>query len=202
MKNHPVLRQLLELRFAMEKLRPVDAKLKPQIERLLHLASMTNSQEKTLAMKKYSVRPNLAAMLEDDSEEAPSDMEQEEDEALDEEEDEDDDSERDTEQQAVYRPPKLTSTMYVENEKAAQKTEDKMEKQRRKLRNSAILESLREEFSNAPEVSDRCCVSARFIVWCRMWLLRGCWARPPSKSVWRRTLKNDANLRKIGLFDW
>ena len=35
MKDHPVMRQLLELRYAMEKMRPLDAKLQYQIDRLL-----------------------------------------------------------------------------------------------------------------------------------------------------------------------
>jgi hypothetical protein len=34
-KDHPVMGQLLELRTIMDKMRPLDAKLKHQIERLL-----------------------------------------------------------------------------------------------------------------------------------------------------------------------
>jgi len=42
-KDHPVIGQLLELRAVMEKMRPLDAKLKYQVDRLLKVRSISSS---------------------------------------------------------------------------------------------------------------------------------------------------------------
>jgi len=37
-KNHPVMKQLLRLRYVLEKMRTLDGKVQPQVDRLLQLA--------------------------------------------------------------------------------------------------------------------------------------------------------------------
>ena len=50
MKDHPVVSHLVKLRVTMEKLRPLDAKLKYQIDKLLKLAA---SASKAIASNGY-----------------------------------------------------------------------------------------------------------------------------------------------------
>ena len=140
-KSHPVMKQLLELRYAMEKMKPLDNKLKPQLDRLM----------KATAGGTASLKPNLASMLNNVPTKASKAGGARKD-ASEEEEDQGDGSEGEEDPHAgVYRPPKMSAAIFRENENAAQKAEKKMAKQRKKLRNNEILESLREEFSEAPE---------------------------------------------------
>ena len=64
-QNHPVMKQMLKLRFVMEKMRPLDAKLKHQIDRLLQLARMEPEELEQQKQKHGSamLRPNPAALL-------------------------------------------------------------------------------------------------------------------------------------------
>lgn len=64
MRTHPVMKRLLEIRYAIEKLRPIDGKLKYQIDRLLKQSS---SEEGTDALSSSS-RPNPRALLDEDDE--------------------------------------------------------------------------------------------------------------------------------------
>jgi U3 small nucleolar RNA-associated protein 3 len=63
-RTHPVMRQLLRLRYCIEKLQGLDAKLKHQIDRLVKL-----SEAKSDEIKAGLLRPNLTAFLNDDEEE-------------------------------------------------------------------------------------------------------------------------------------
>jgi hypothetical protein len=65
-RNHPVMRQLLELRYCMEKMRPLDGKLKYQIDRLVNLKSLDSE-----AVKNATLRPNISAMLGDSDDDEP-----------------------------------------------------------------------------------------------------------------------------------
>jgi hypothetical protein len=69
-KSHPVVKQLLELRYAMEKLRPIDAKLQHQVDRLVKLAYGESGSD----LKNAALRPNLFA-LDDDSDDEDEDGE-------------------------------------------------------------------------------------------------------------------------------
>ena len=56
--SHPVMQSLLELRFAMEKMRPIDGKLHYQVDRLIKLSTL---DEKEVELS--SLRPNPMALL-------------------------------------------------------------------------------------------------------------------------------------------
>jgi Sas10/Utp3/C1D family len=145
-KSHPVMRQLLELRYAMEKMRSLDGKLKHQIDRLLKQAADGTATS--------SLRPNPAALLSKGA--RFNDDEEEEDEGDDEEKDEDD-SDDETEgagaKDGLYRAPKMAAVPYRESEAEAERREEKLNRRRKKLSSSEIMETLREEFSTAPEAS-------------------------------------------------
>lgn len=182
-RNHPVMKQLLKLRYAMEKINSLDGKLKYQIDRLLKL-----SEEKTSVddIKSGLLRPNLSSFLsnddkksskknkrsEEDDDEDEMDIDDEEEDDFDDEEEEDDDEDAynqkkskkgsskkpkyaddsdDNDDEEVYRPPKLSATHYPD-EKALEREDRQLQKKRNKLKNSELMETLREEFGNTPEM--------------------------------------------------
>lgn len=56
-KDHPVIDQLVRIRTVMEKLKPLDAKLKHQIDKLLKIAVVGSVEH--LANDPKSFKPNL-----------------------------------------------------------------------------------------------------------------------------------------------
>lgn len=64
--SHPILKHLLELRYAMEKMRPLDAKLKHQVDRLLKISA--NGENSNSVELSSSSRPNPLALLAQDNE--------------------------------------------------------------------------------------------------------------------------------------
>jgi len=186
-KDHPVLEQLLRLRFALEKMRAVDGKIKHQIERLVSSQAQVRpagagaafegeDKQPVLLASNSSLRPNPLALLGGDSgsgsdggggddSRASGDEEDEE-----EEEDqvdqrskrnkskksaardggEDDVQDR---RQGLYRPPRMEAMPFMDADGKAEKEAERLKRKRQKLRSSEIFETLREEFSTAPEVS-------------------------------------------------
>lgn len=150
-KNHPVMKQLLELRYAMDKMRPLDNKLKPQVDRLVKMGASGASDGAS------SLRPNPMALLGRGRKQQPNDSEEEENSDVEEAEAMADGSDgeygegSDEENENVYKPPKMSAVIFKENETAAQKADAKLAKQRKRLKNSEILDTLREEFGSAPE---------------------------------------------------
>lgn len=170
------MRQLLELRYIMEKMRSLDGKLKHQIDRLLKLTQLDPEEARTAIL-----RPNPDALLDDDDddsvEQGVEENEDDEDNLDDESDDDYDDSEDEDDKKkkhqpkkqsketsgsrskdmntsaGIYRAPKLSAVPYNLNETKEDKTLKKLEMKRKKLKNSEILDALREEFGDAPEVN-------------------------------------------------
>ena len=86
-KTHPVLRQLVELRYLMEKMRPLDSKLKHQVDRLMKTASLKPEERGNIVL-----RPKPSAMLAEDEDE---DDDEDDDDDDDDDGDDDDDDEDD-----------------------------------------------------------------------------------------------------------
>jgi hypothetical protein len=143
-KEKPVMNRLLELRLLMEKMRPLDGKLKYQIDRLIKYSTLDTTNNST-----ENLRPDPDALLND----------------FDDDENDDNDNNNDDDYRNrskdkgkhfssdVYKAPKLVAMPYKENESNKEKLEKQLLKKRSKLKNSEILESLREEFGVMPEVS-------------------------------------------------
>jgi hypothetical protein len=136
------MNQLLELRYAIEKLQPLDGKLKYQIDRLLKQASPSAEHAEEDTITTSSARPNLHALLDDDDE------------------DEDGGNAVETDlKKGVYRAPRIAAVPYADD-RAKEKRQDKLEKQKKKLRNSEMFDALREEFGSTPELSSSTGMSA------------------------------------------
>lgn len=164
--NHPVMKQLLKLRYVMEKMRPLDGKLKHQIDRLVQLSELSpqdlSNQENTDLL-----RPNPLALLSatssggaSKSKKSSKKAAQSSDEEESESEIEDDDHSADGygeskngKDAGVYKVPKRTAVPYKENETELDRRDERLEKQRNKLKRSELMETLREEFGSAPEAA-------------------------------------------------
>jgi hypothetical protein len=189
-KDHPVMQQLLRLRFALEKMRAIDGKIAHQIERLVQQArgftpnptiSNTNDgedefkQQNAFSLTSSNSRPNPLALLGKDSgsEDQGEDSEEEDSDddsgakhkkhsknkkTADYGEDSDDDRGHARKitgknDKGVYRPPRMEAVPYIDAESKAEKEAERLKRKKQKLRSSEIFETLREEFSTAPEVS-------------------------------------------------
>lgn len=127
----------------MEKLRPLDGKLKYQIDRLVKLAADGEGLDEAMSAVSRN-RPNPFNLSARDGEDSSAD--------------EDADAgnrfgSREVRDDGIYRPPRMQAAMYTENEKQLDKTKEKLKTKRQKLKNSEIMESLREEFGVAPELT-------------------------------------------------
>jgi hypothetical protein len=124
--NHPVLEKLVKFRLLLEKIKPMELKLKNQIDRLLKAAA-GQIDESELDATKYKPNPELFA--EDD-------------------EDNDSEEEKDT---TVYKAPKLAPVHYPEDESAKVRRERHEQKMRTGNASSRLIEELRAEYEDAPE---------------------------------------------------
>jgi U3 small nucleolar RNA-associated protein 3 len=162
--NHPVMKQLLKLRYVMEKMRPLDGKLKHQIDRLIQLSEMS-PQDLSKHKSTDLLRPNPSALL--SATEAPAKGSKKSKKSKhysdddDEEEDEEEEGSEDgygeeksrAEDAGVYKVPKRTAVPYKESETELDRRDQRLEKQRSKLKRSELMDTLREEFGSAPEAA-------------------------------------------------
>jgi len=125
------IEHLVETRTVLSKIKPIEKKLKYQIDKLV---KMSSDDGKSSEQNALSFRPNLENLV-----------------GKDEESEEEGDS--DEEKTGVYVPPKLTAVPY-EGDKLSRE-ERKLEKARKRNLNSNLLADIREEFGDEPEeISD------------------------------------------------
>ncbi len=126
-KDHPVVQQLVHLRVMMDKMKPIDKKLKYQIDKLVKTAAIGGAAASAPASAPdadaLSLRANPRALV---SKEAPEAGE----EALDD---------------GLYRAPRVSATEMHLDDKASARRRQQAEKLRGKLANSAILQQMRAE---------------------------------------------------------
>ena len=161
--NHPVMKQLLKLRYVMEKMRPLDGKLKHQIDRLVQLSELS-PQDLSQHENTDLLRPNPLALLSATGSSSSSKKTSSKKKAVVSSDEEDSESEieddaseaegyGESKSAGVYKVPKRTAVPYKENETELDRRDERLEKQRNKLKRSEIMETLREEFSSAPEAA-------------------------------------------------
>ena len=170
-KTHPVLKQLLELRYVMEKMRPLDSKLKYQLDRLIKFSTLSADERQAMILK-----PNPSALRArgagDDSESEEESEEASEEEMVSEDEDEKEEEATYTKKakknynikdddDAVYRPPKMAAMPYKDSEAAEEKKAKKLGRMKAKLKDSEMLRALQEEFGSAPQAESSTGVTGR-----------------------------------------
>ena len=148
--GHPVIEKLVETRTYMEKLRPLDAKLKYQMDKLLKTAaSGTGAGEDAAAADALKFRPNPGALQLPDFGASGGGGGDDDDDGGGTAARAGGDGEDDPDAKpGVYRPPKINA-MHFEDRAEAKKRRER-EKTARKASKSDIVMALREEFDDAP----------------------------------------------------
>ena len=139
-KDHPVVQELVRLRTTMDKLRPLDAKLKPQFQRLIHQA-VAPSKKPNLD-DRIAHRPDADDLVdEDDAEDDEADVDTEKSQSQ---------GKNKKQEKEKYSIPKLAAVPFDEDTSRTAK-EKKIQSQRAaRAKKSQFLNDLREEFSERP----------------------------------------------------
>ncbi|PVD20900.1 hypothetical protein C0Q70_19063 [Pomacea canaliculata] len=131
-QGHPALQRLVENRVILEKMRPIDQKLKYQIDKLVKIAK-TGVMD---ASDPLRFRPNpddLAAKFEN------------------EDSDEEDNEDQSKKSDSVYKAPKVAPVHYAGDETQKERQEKEMEKLKRRALSSTMIQEIRRDFLDEPE---------------------------------------------------
>ncbi|KAF5288580.1 hypothetical protein FQA39_LY15359 [Lamprigera yunnana] len=135
-EGDPCIDRLIEIRTVLEKIRPIDRKLKYQIDKLVKTAAVGSSANDSVSFKANP--DNLLGQEEDESEE-DSDVP--------------DTKEKEKAKSGKYVPPKLSAVHYIDGT-AQERNKRTQEKSKRLALSSSIMQDLREEYLDTPiEVS-------------------------------------------------
>jgi hypothetical protein len=130
--DHPVMRKLLECRLLIDKLRPIDGKLKYQIDKLLRACQTENDAD-------MSFKPSLG----DDSDDEADTLNGNTVSAA--------KFGADDKDAAVYKAPKITAVHFDEGKDKSAKKQRAEERKLKKQSQSVMVRVLRQEFSDMPE---------------------------------------------------
>ncbi|KAL0486002.1 hypothetical protein AKO1_012235 [Acrasis kona] len=144
-KNHPVIGRLVELRLLMEKIRPIDERMKIQIDKLVSLANRVDVPVSA------DHRPRIDNLANDEDDEDDEDDDQDdEDEQLDEsDQEEEEDEQLDDVQTDAYVPAKLMPVTY--DDKSTAKSAKAQRRLEDKVINQPIIKTIKSIYSDEPE---------------------------------------------------
>ncbi|KAL3282455.1 hypothetical protein HHI36_005639 [Cryptolaemus montrouzieri] len=128
----PCIDRLVEIRTILEKIRPIDHKLKYQIDKLVKTATSGTCSDDPTNLKANPEK--MMGGFEDDSEESGAE------EGIAEKKN----------KSRVYVPPKLSAVHYIGNETALERNKRLLEKSKKQAISSAIMQDLREEYLDSP----------------------------------------------------
>ncbi|KAM7353168.1 neuroguidin isoform 1-T1 [Cochliomyia hominivorax] len=148
-EGDPSIERLIEIRTVLEKIRPIDYKLRYQIDKLVKTATTGVSS----ASDPILYKPNPENMLTNDGEDDVEDSEEES-----EEEDEDDEEKgvkkpkkaATAGKPGIYVPPKIKPVYYDGDEKPEDKEKKLLERAKKRAITSSMLQDLKEEYLDAP----------------------------------------------------
>lgn len=132
-EGDPCIDRLIEIRTVLEKIRPIDHKLKYQIDKLVKTAvTGTNENDPT----SFHANPdNLTGKLNDSDEDSDQSDTNE--------------NEKSEKKTGIYVPPKLSAVHYTDDS-ALEKNKKAEERNKRRALSSAIMQDLREEYLDTP----------------------------------------------------
>ncbi|XP_013407571.1 neuroguidin [Lingula anatina] len=134
-KGEPAIERLVEIRTVLEKMRPIDQKLKYQIDKLIKIAT-TGALGASDPLRLKPNPDNLVSKLGEESGTS----------------EEEDVGERDGEKKSgAYRPPKIAAVHYDGDITEKDKQQMKLERAKKRALSSGIMRELREEYHEGPE---------------------------------------------------
>lgn len=134
-ESDPSIDRLIEIRTVLEKIRPLDSKLKYQIDKLVKSA-VTGAETENDPQSYHANPENLVSKM-DDSEESSDASETPQD-------------KKDKNKSNIYVPPKLAAVHFDEASSRAESERKSKEKSKKQFLNSSVMRELREEYSEAP----------------------------------------------------
>ncbi|XP_059806766.1 neuroguidin [Hypanus sabinus] len=146
LRGEPALLRLVEHRTVLEKMRPIEQKLRYQIDKLVKTA-LTGTLG---AGNPLNFKPNPGNLISRLDDEEERDVE-------DEEGDEEEEAETPQKKESVrsskkvYVPPRLVPMVYDGDETAAERENRQRERARRRALSNSLIRELQEEYSQAPE---------------------------------------------------
>ena len=129
--DHPVIEKLVELRLYLEKIKPIEQKLKYQVDKLVKAAVTGQAGEEQDAL---NFKPNVDQLISKDADEAEDAMDG-----------------QDNKDDGVYRPPKIAPVRFGEDDTAELRRRKAADRQRRHAANSRLMKDLIEEMGDTPE---------------------------------------------------
>lgn len=132
-ESDPSIDRLIEIRTVLEKIRPIDSKLKYQIDKLVKTAVVGVTSEDD--PQTYHANPDNLVSKINDSEESS---------------DASDGGKEKATKSNVYVPPKLAAVHFDETTSRRDSEKKNKEKSRKQMLNSSVMRELQEEYSEAP----------------------------------------------------
>ncbi|KAF6215148.1 hypothetical protein GE061_009899 [Apolygus lucorum] len=132
-EGSPVIERLAEIRVYLERIHPIEKKLKYQIEKMLKTATLGSTDKNDPSR----FRANPASMSLETNE--------------DEEEDDADSGEDDSKKKpGIYVPPKLSAVHYDGDDSRAERRKKIIERARKRALQSSVMQELKEEYLDTP----------------------------------------------------
>ncbi|XP_056014902.1 neuroguidin-like [Ostrea edulis] len=127
-EGDPSIDRLVEIRTVLEKMRPIDKKLKYQVDKVVRTAA-TGGIDSSDPLRYRANPENLISKLDDESES---------------------ESEGEEKKPKIYQPPKLTAMHYEGDESVQDKEQQVLERAKKRALSTSMLRDLREEYSEGP----------------------------------------------------
>ncbi|XP_063376383.1 neuroguidin [Cydia fagiglandana] len=134
--SDPSIDRLIEIRTVLEKIRPVDSKLKYQIDKLVKTAAVGSTTEED-PQSFRAIPANLVSKIDDEEDDSSDALE-------------DDEVKKDSSKTNIYVPPKLAAVHFEESTSRAGSDKKNKERSKKQFLNSRVMSELREEYSEAP----------------------------------------------------
>lgn len=142
--NDPSIDRLIEIRTVLEKIRPIDYKLRYQIDKLVKTA--VTGSENNSDLTSFKANPsNLMSKVKINSSESEI-----EDDTDDEDGGDGGKAAKSKSKSNIYVPPKLTSVHYDGDETKQERTQKLMDRAKKRALNSSIIQDLKEEYLDTP----------------------------------------------------
>ncbi|XP_017474694.1 PREDICTED: neuroguidin [Rhagoletis zephyria] len=156
-EGDPSIERLIEIRTVLEKIRPIDHKLRYQIDKLVKTATtgVSSSSDPIL----YKPNPDNMLTNAGGEENAVDDIEDATENSESESDDEDDEGETGVKKpkkgatagkSGIYVPPKIKPVYYDGDEKSADKDKKMIERAKKRAITASMLQDLKEEYLDAP----------------------------------------------------
>lgn len=130
--------RLVEIRTILEKIRPIDQKLKYQVDKVIRIAA-TGGTGASDPMRFHANPDNLESKLDNEESEGSGS------------EDDEEKKEEEKKTSKVYRPPKLAAVHYDGDESAVDKKQRQLETLRKRALSSDIMRDLQKQYDDRPE---------------------------------------------------